>query len=62
MVTRAPGGAPVTSTPSGLSTEEPARPGRSSTRGQTCSRDATAEATRSIASATGTPLSWCPSR
>ncbi|RYB96499.1 hypothetical protein EUA06_02710 [Nocardioides glacieisoli] len=29
---------------------------------QTCSRDATAAATLSIASATGTPLSWRPSR
>ena len=29
---------------------------------QTCSRDATAEATRSMASSRGTPLSWRPSR
>ena len=29
---------------------------------QTCSREATAAATRSMASATGTPLSWWPSR
>ncbi len=31
-------------------------------RAQTCSRDATAACTRAIASATGTPFSWWPSR
>jgi hypothetical protein len=37
------------------------KPGRREAR-YTCSRDATAAATRSIASSIGTPLSWRPSR
>ena len=49
-----------------LGADEPTASGAHAAPGavvrQTCSRDATAAATRAMASSTGTPLSWWPSR